>query len=153
MTEDEEMISRETGDNMVDETKKLVWPSENLMHEQFVTSWKSYPSQDNEGYLPDRGGFKCGWYACYNWLKSVVKPVEIPSFTNEEKNELQLLKEKLETARFYFKYLTEDKWTNNRMLDGQHSKQPLKYSGDAESDIQSVGDLARQALKELEDVT
>ena len=29
----------------------------------FEKAWKDYPSQDNEGYVPDRAGFKCGWFA------------------------------------------------------------------------------------------
>lgn len=37
-------------------------------HEAFKRAWENYPSQDNEGYLPDRGGFKCGWYAGIDWL-------------------------------------------------------------------------------------
>jgi hypothetical protein len=36
----------------------------------FKKAWSEYPSQDNEGYLPDRGGFKCGWYAAIDWLIS-----------------------------------------------------------------------------------
>lgn len=31
--------------------------------EEFQKAWRDYPSQDNEGYIPDRGGFKCGWFA------------------------------------------------------------------------------------------
>lgn len=26
----------------------------------FEEAWRSFPSQDNEGYVPDRGGFKAG---------------------------------------------------------------------------------------------
>ena len=29
----------------------------------FEDAWNGYPSQDNEGYLPDRAGFKCGFFA------------------------------------------------------------------------------------------
>lgn len=38
--------------------------------EAFKEAWKSYPSQDNEGYVPDRGGFKCGWFAALEWADS-----------------------------------------------------------------------------------
>lgn len=31
------------------------------VHDKFRTAWENYPSQDNEGYVPDRGGFKCGY--------------------------------------------------------------------------------------------
>ena len=37
-------------------------------HEKFKDAWTHYPSQDNEGYRPDRGGFKAGWYWCFEWL-------------------------------------------------------------------------------------
>ena len=35
--------------------------------EAFKESWKDYPSQDNEGFIPDRGGFKCGWFSALEW--------------------------------------------------------------------------------------
>ncbi len=38
--------------------------------EAFKQAWLDYPSQDNEGYVPDRGGFKCGWFAALEWVKS-----------------------------------------------------------------------------------
>lgn len=38
---------------------------ENECHEKFKEAWRDYPSQDNEGYVPDRGGFKCGWYIAW----------------------------------------------------------------------------------------
>jgi hypothetical protein len=34
----------------------------------FKQAWLDYPSQDNEGYVPDRGGFKSGWLSCYHWM-------------------------------------------------------------------------------------
>lgn len=37
--------------------------------EAFKQAWLDYPSQDNEGYVPDRGGFKSGWFAALNWIK------------------------------------------------------------------------------------
>jgi hypothetical protein len=36
----------------------------------FRKSYDLYPSQDNEGFVPDRGSFKCGFYAAWNMLKS-----------------------------------------------------------------------------------
>lgn len=33
-------------------------------------AWLDVPSQDNEGYVPDRGGFKCGWYSAIQWMLS-----------------------------------------------------------------------------------
>lgn len=29
--------------------------------DEFKKAREDYPSQDNEGYVPDRGGFKCGF--------------------------------------------------------------------------------------------
>lgn len=31
--------------------------------EAFKRAWENYPSQDNEGYQPDRGSFKSGFLA------------------------------------------------------------------------------------------
>lgn len=45
----------------------------------FQEAWLSFPTQDNEGYVPDRGGFKAGWNAAfyhYNVLK-MAKALEI----------------------------------------------------------------------------
>jgi hypothetical protein len=44
-----------------------------MTHEEFEAfkqAWLDYPSQDNEGYIPDRGGFKCGWFAALDWVKN-----------------------------------------------------------------------------------
>lgn len=38
--------------------------------EAFKKAWEECPSQDNEGYVPDRGGFKCGWFAALQWADS-----------------------------------------------------------------------------------
>ena len=36
---------------------------------EFRKSYDSYPSQDNEGYSPDRGGFKCGFFSACDVLQ------------------------------------------------------------------------------------
>ncbi len=36
--------------------------------EAFQKELDNYPTQDNEGYRPDRAGFKCGWFAAIQWL-------------------------------------------------------------------------------------
>jgi hypothetical protein len=36
----------------------------------FKQAWLDYPSQDNEGYVPDRGAFKAGWLSALEWIKS-----------------------------------------------------------------------------------
>lgn len=41
--------------------------------EAFKREWEGYPSQDNEGYVPDRGGFKCGWFAALEWERNNTK--------------------------------------------------------------------------------
>lgn len=33
----------------------------------FKRAWSDYPSQDNEGFQPDRGGFKCGWFSALKY--------------------------------------------------------------------------------------
>lgn len=38
-----------------------------LKHEAFKRAWQDYPSQDNEWYVPERGGFKAGWFAALRW--------------------------------------------------------------------------------------
>lgn len=37
------------------------------------TVWKDYPSQDNEGFQPDRAGFKYGWHCCAQEYKAKIK--------------------------------------------------------------------------------
>lgn len=44
--------------------------------EAFKKAWEEYPSQDNEGFVPDRGGFKCGWFAALRWSDSTPAPSE-----------------------------------------------------------------------------
>jgi hypothetical protein len=46
-------------------------PSEPTQKELFAalkSAWENYPSQDNEGYQPNRGGFNAGWFAYHYWL-------------------------------------------------------------------------------------
>lgn len=38
-------------------------------HLEFKRAYDDYPSQDNEGYVPDRGGFKAGFFAAWNLLE------------------------------------------------------------------------------------
>lgn len=40
--------------------------------EAFKTSWNDYPSQDNEGWLPDRGSFKAGFFSGASWAKDYI---------------------------------------------------------------------------------
>lgn len=42
-------------------------------HQAFKEAWENYPSQDNEGYLPERGGFKCGWFAALRYRDDEIK--------------------------------------------------------------------------------
>lgn len=42
--------------------------------EAFKKAWEEYPSQDNEGFVPDRGGFKCGWFAALEWARTTPMP-------------------------------------------------------------------------------
>jgi len=48
----------------------------------FKEAWDDYPSQDNEGYQPDRGGFKCGWFSAIDWILS--EAVEVYSTDGED---------------------------------------------------------------------
>jgi len=38
-------------------------------HEEFKRAYDAYPTQDNEGFVPDRGGFKAGFGAAWNILE------------------------------------------------------------------------------------
>ena len=51
-----------------DELEKR-WPSEEVLFDSFKNEWSAVPSQDNEGWVPDRGGFKAGWFCLERWLK------------------------------------------------------------------------------------
>lgn len=44
-------------------------------HTEFKRAYDDYPSQDNEGYVPDRGGFKAGFFAAWNLLVGEVQRV------------------------------------------------------------------------------
>ena len=72
-----EMTPREQNDAFVEALKtakmganSATWPTVQQAMTEFKSAWENYPSQDNEGYQPDRGGFKAGWIGCYYWLKS-----------------------------------------------------------------------------------
>lgn len=39
-------------------------------HEAFLNAWAVCPSQDNSGYVPDKDGFKAGWFMALEWERS-----------------------------------------------------------------------------------
>jgi hypothetical protein len=39
-------------------------------YKAFLDAWSNYPSQDNEGYQPDRGSFKSGFFAGVEYMKA-----------------------------------------------------------------------------------
>lgn len=41
-------------------------------HEAFKRAYDDYPSQDNEGYVPDRAGFKSGFMAAWSVFESEI---------------------------------------------------------------------------------
>lgn len=45
-------------------------------HEEFKKAYDAYPTQDNEGYQPDRAGFKCGFGAAWNLLMPMLKAAQ-----------------------------------------------------------------------------
>jgi hypothetical protein len=45
-------------------------------HEEFLKAYADYPSQDNEGYVPDRGGFKAGFGAAWERLAAEVQTLK-----------------------------------------------------------------------------
>lgn len=47
-----------------DEIRQLIFKS-------FQDHWNSYPSQDNEGYQPERGSYKCGFIDGFNFGRHV----------------------------------------------------------------------------------
>ncbi len=38
----------------------------NKKYDEFIKAYDEYPSQDNEGFIPDRGGFKCGFMSAWD---------------------------------------------------------------------------------------
>lgn len=53
-------------------------------HTEFLRAYNDYPSQDNEGYIPDRAGFKCGFSAAWSILEPLIKASPPPGVTEEE---------------------------------------------------------------------
>jgi len=47
-------------------------------YDAFKRAYEDTPSQDNEGYIPNRGGFKAGFYAAWN-----IKDSEILELKNQ----------------------------------------------------------------------
>lgn len=45
--------------------------------ELFKKTWEDYPNQDNEGYIPDRGGYKCGFFAAWEILTERLDALKI----------------------------------------------------------------------------
>jgi hypothetical protein len=47
----------------------LKFPTREEALAEAKASWGLVPSQDNEGWVPDRGAWKAGFMAGYDWLK------------------------------------------------------------------------------------
>lgn len=89
--------------------------------EAFKKAWLDYPSQDNEGYQPDRGGFKCGWFAALE----------------HERKRSEILVKALE---FYAE--------GKHLHDPSEWSRPGKYGYDEPVSIEDCGETAREALAE-----
>lgn len=69
--------------------------------EAFQRAWENYPSQDNEGYVPDRGGFKAAWEAALKYRdRELGNEYAIVCHFKEEN-------EKLRTENLAYKQLEE----------------------------------------------
>jgi uncharacterized protein CbrC (UPF0167 family) len=55
------------------EARKIEWPDKTASYNSFIKEYSNFPSQDNEGYTPDRDGFKAGWFACLHWLTAHIE--------------------------------------------------------------------------------
>jgi hypothetical protein len=42
----------------------------------FQQDYSKYPNQDTEGYSPDRGSFKTGWFMCYHRFQFLEQQLE-----------------------------------------------------------------------------
>jgi hypothetical protein len=45
-------------------------------YKAFLKAYSDYPSQDNEGYVPDREGFKCGFFAGIKYKEAELKELQ-----------------------------------------------------------------------------
>lgn len=45
-------------------------------HQAFKEAWENYPSQDNEGYVPDRGGFKSGFLCAWDQQQTKIDALQ-----------------------------------------------------------------------------
>lgn len=60
--------------------------------EAFQEAWLDYPTQDNEGYTPDRGSFKAGWFAALRWNDVQVKEGFLENLSNIRKENIAFKK-------------------------------------------------------------
>jgi hypothetical protein len=75
--------------------------------EKWKEAWDAYPSQDNEGYQPDRAGFKCGWYAAHDHqVDLALQYVEVIEERDALRAEVEELKRSLKGAN----ELVADRW-------------------------------------------
>lgn len=44
--------------------------------DKFKETWLDYPSQDNEGFQPDRAGYKCGFHVAWDMVFDRVEKLE-----------------------------------------------------------------------------
>lgn len=77
----------------------------------FKQAWIDFPSQDNEGYLPDRAGFKAGWFSAWNSCAEKYEKLIAENDAKIEsviKEEYQQLQSDLTTAKAEIDALTAE---------------------------------------------
>jgi hypothetical protein len=106
-------------------------------YKAFLKAYSDYPSQDNEGHVPDRGSFKAGFLAALEYTKTEsVRLRESLEWQNA------ITKALLE---FQTKYVLENKKLREALEEC--AKSPYQDS-DLSSLIQTINATARGALED-----
>lgn len=58
--------------------KKFDFSFDAAIFEAFKQTWINYPSQDNEGYQPERGSYKAGFFEGVRWQHAQLKSELLP---------------------------------------------------------------------------
>lgn len=128
-------------------------------HDAFLKAYSEYPSQDNEGYVPDRGGFKAGFMVAWDYKHAemcaalIGQEHQLGSRIEQLERERDTLKAQLENERMKVVACGVAALANTRETVFSRINRDNPYWSGSYQDVCSAVDREMKLREQLEAVT